>query len=549
MKARKTGFIALAVALAAAAVTLVITAAPSAGPVRKHQPQATIKAAWIYVGPINDGGWTRPTTRAASTSRRRSARKVETTYKENVPKGPQTRRSSRASSRTATRSSSPPPSASRPAWSRRPRSTRTCKFEHGDRAPRTLREPGHLLRRGRGLDLPRRHGGRGRDQEGHHRLRRPVPDPRGDPPHQRLRARRAVTHPGAKVKLIWTNSWFDAGQGAQGGREPHAGRLRRARAKRRQPRCGRVRGVEGLPWVGYDSDARKFAPKQWLTAAIYNWGPYYCGASRRHMNGTWKTGFYYGDMKDGFTGLAPFGPKVCRQDAGGDRQEEGRDHRAASSTSSRARSRTRRASCAVPKGKRLTVKQLYAMDWLVKGVDRQPRRARAARAGERRPFPARPDAARAEHPSGRQVRGITKRFPGVVANDGVDFEAARGEVHALLGENGAGQVDALEILTGLYRPDEGEIALHGRARRSSTRPGTRSTPASAWCTSTSGWSRRSPSPRTSCSATTGARRAVPVRPRAIERRVAELGERYGLAVDPRARSGSCRSASSSGSRS
>src|SRR4026208_268900 len=59
------------------------------------------------------------------------------------------------------------------------------------------------------------------------------------------------------------------------------------------------------------------------------------------------------------------------------------------------------------------------------------------------------------------MRGITKRFPGVLANDDVNFEAAVGEVHALLGENGAGKTTLSNILTGLYRPDDGLIELYG----------------------------------------------------------------------------------------
>src|SRR5262245_18659250 len=133
------------------------------------------------------------------------------------------------------------------------------------------------------------------------------------------------------------------------------------------------------------------------------------------------------------------------------------------------------------------------------------------------------------------MRGITKRFPGVVANAGVDFEAAVGEVHALLGENGAGKSTLSNILTGLYRPDEGELRLFGEVVHFH-------------------------SPRDALDAGVGmvhqhfrlvepftvaenvvlgdhrdVGRTFRFHRRSVERRVAELGERYGLAVDPRAR--------------
>jgi simple sugar transport system ATP-binding protein len=133
------------------------------------------------------------------------------------------------------------------------------------------------------------------------------------------------------------------------------------------------------------------------------------------------------------------------------------------------------------------------------------------------------------------LRGITKRFPAVVANDHVDFEAAEGEVHALLGENGAGKTTLSNILTGLYRPDEGEIALFGT-------PVEFHSPRDALDAGVAMVHQhfRLVAPFTVAeNVVLGDQRdigrAFLLRPRTIERRVAELSRRFGLAVDPRAR--------------
>jgi simple sugar transport system ATP-binding protein len=61
------------------------------------------------------------------------------------------------------------------------------------------------------------------------------------------------------------------------------------------------------------------------------------------------------------------------------------------------------------------------------------------------------------------ARGITKEFPGVIANEDVDFELQQGEIHCLLGENGAGKSTLMNVLFGLYQPTAGEIFVHGQS--------------------------------------------------------------------------------------
>jgi ribose transport system ATP-binding protein len=61
-----------------------------------------------------------------------------------------------------------------------------------------------------------------------------------------------------------------------------------------------------------------------------------------------------------------------------------------------------------------------------------------------------------------ELRGIVKRFPGVLALSGVGLDVRAGEVHALLGENGAGKSTLIKAISGVYQPDDGEIRVDGR---------------------------------------------------------------------------------------
>ncbi len=70
------------------------------------------------------------------------------------------------------------------------------------------------------------------------------------------------------------------------------------------PSTGQAAQAKGKWWVGYDSDMHRFATKAFLTAPVWDWGPYYTRRIKAVLDGTWKKDAYYGDMKDGLVKLA-----------------------------------------------------------------------------------------------------------------------------------------------------------------------------------------------------------------------------------------------------
>jgi basic membrane protein A len=181
-----------------------------------------------------------------------------------------------------------------------------------------------------------------------------------------------AAHPGAKVKLVWTNSWFDPTKEKKAAESLHTAGADVIGQNVDSPAAGQYSESAGVPWVGYDANAQKFAPKSWLTAALYNWGPYYAKRVQAAINGTWKSGFYYGGIKDGFTKLAPFGPGVNAETKAAIAKKladlkSGKFYEFAGPLSDQS------GKVRVPKGKKMSVMDLYAMNWLVKGVIGSPK--------------------------------------------------------------------------------------------------------------------------------------------------------------------------------
>jgi basic membrane lipoprotein Med (substrate-binding protein (PBP1-ABC) superfamily) len=176
-----------------------------------------------------------------------------------------------------------------------------------------------------------------------------------------------AVRPGTKVRLVWTHSWFDPKKERQAAESLVAAGVDVLGQNVDSPSAGQYAQSKKVPWVGYNSNAKKFAPTSWLTAAIYDWGVYYVPRVKAAMAGTWKTGFYYGTLKDKFVGLAPYGPKVTAKTKAAIAAKKkalinGTFYEFAGPLYDQS------GKLRVKKGKRMTVKELYAMNWLVKGT-------------------------------------------------------------------------------------------------------------------------------------------------------------------------------------
>src|SRR3954464_5670412 len=293
----------------AAAVALVLALGVSTGSARTHSKSAPYKVAFIYVGPHDDHGWSQAHDKGRLYVQKQLGSKVKTTFKELVPEGPQTCQVIESLVRDGNKLIFATSFGFQNCMVSEAKKHSDVKFEQatGTATSKNLAEyfgagEDSIYLSGMAAGAASKKGVLG--------YVAPFAIPEVIRHANAFALGAQATHPKAKVRLVWTNSWFDPAKEKKAAQSLHAAGADVIGQNVDSPAAGQYAESEKLPWVGYDSDAKSFAPKQWLTGAVYDWGPYYLKRVKAAMNGTWKTGFYYGTMKDGFTKLAPYGPAV-----------------------------------------------------------------------------------------------------------------------------------------------------------------------------------------------------------------------------------------------
>jgi basic membrane protein A len=348
--------------LAAAALAGLAAAKPGAG-------QAAFKVAWIYPGPFNDGGWSTAHDDGRKYAQKVLGDKIQTTYKDKVFSNAQVPQIVAGLVRDGYQMIF---------------GTSFGQFELGVNGQLYAKYPKVLFEQATGTQIKSNQSeyfGAGEDtiylsgMAAGAATKKGVIGyivPFGIPEvvrHLNAFALGAqATHPGAKVRIVWTNAWYSPPKETAAAQALVSAGVDVLGQNVDSPAAGVYAEKHGVPWVGYDADAQKFAPKQWLTAAVYNWGPYYVKRIKAAMAGTWKPGFYYGTINDGFTSLAPYGPKVSAQTKALIARKLA-DLKSGKFAVFQGPIYDQKGKLMVPAGKRLKVlPDLYSMQWLVKGV-------------------------------------------------------------------------------------------------------------------------------------------------------------------------------------
>ncbi|MCL4167153.1 UNVERIFIED_CONTAM: hypothetical protein GTU68_003284, partial [Idotea baltica] len=269
-----------------------------------------IKAAWIYVGPTDDGGWTTAHDEGRMTVEENLGDGVETTFKENVPEGPEVEKVIQDLIDEGNEIIFATSFGFGDALAEAAEEHPEVYFEHATGVPSDIENFDTYFGAGEdSLYLAGMAAGHA-TESGVIGFVAPFPIPEVVRHINAYALGAQATNPEATVKVVWINSWFDPPKERQAAESLITEGADVIASGGDSPAPGEAAQAANVPWTGYDSDQSENFPEIWLTAAIYDWGPYYTSRVEAVRDGSWEKGDYYGGIDDGFTDIAPFGKIV-----------------------------------------------------------------------------------------------------------------------------------------------------------------------------------------------------------------------------------------------
>ncbi len=272
--------------------------------------QKVVKAAWVYVGPRNDGGWTTAHDNGRLAVEKEFGDQVETDYVENVPEEPAA--AARAIEGFARKGYDIIFTTS---FGFMDPTLEVAKkypdvvFEHcsGFKTAENMANYFGAMEEAKFLAGMAAGAATENGQLGKVNAF-PIPEVIRLTNAFMIGAR--SVNPDATMKVVFTNSWFNPPAEKSAAESLLDAGADVLTQDVDSPATGQVAGAAGADWVGYNSDASKFAPQAWLTAPVWDWSGYYIDRVQAVIDGTWKSGSYYGDLADGIVDLAPYGEAV-----------------------------------------------------------------------------------------------------------------------------------------------------------------------------------------------------------------------------------------------
>ncbi len=346
------------------------------------KPSGPTKAAWIYVGPINDGGWTQAHNHGREDAAKALGANLESTYKENVPEGPETAQVIDDLVKDGNTVIFATSYGFKDAMQAASKKYPDVKFVQATGDDITINGASSVSSNydeywGAGEDTQYLAGmaAGAATKNNVIGVEAPFPIPEIIRQINGFALGAQSVNPDATVKVVWTKSWFDPAAERQAAESLVASGVDVLFSHQDSPTAGEVAKANNIPWVGYDSDQSKAYPTVWLTTATYNWGPYYTEKLNSIRDGKWSQENYYGTIGDEFTTMAPFGEIVSAESKSAIESEQAK----AAATKSfgwywgLADREDQDGNFQIKKGQTLTLKDLYTMSYFVKGIDGSPK--------------------------------------------------------------------------------------------------------------------------------------------------------------------------------